>query len=46
MFGYRITQFIFWLALSVYFGGLTILGSVVAAQLFGTAQHLNPKFLI
>ncbi len=41
MFGYRITQIIFWLALSVYFGGLTILGSVVAAQLFGTAQHLN-----
>ncbi len=49
MTGFRITQILFWFGLSIYFGGLLILGTLVAPEIFNTiatagvhASTLNP----
>ncbi|MGC8623826.1 MAG: hypothetical protein ACP5VQ_01005 [Phycisphaerae bacterium] len=36
MTGFRITQILFWFGLSIYFGGLLILGTLVAPEIFNT----------
>ncbi len=49
MAGFRLTQVLFWLGLSIYFGGLLILGVLVAPEIFNTisaagihAATINP----
>ena len=53
MAGFKLTQVIFWLGLSIYFGGLFLLGPIVASQIFstirgagaqitGTSPHTDP----
>ena len=41
IFSFRLTQVCFWLGISAWFGGLLVLGPVVAWQLFATIAHAH-----